>query len=122
LFYVAAAVKNGYDLHRRSFRPVNDQVGVHREELHRFIGQILARVSGAGVRRQENDLFPNDRLNAVRNFEAALLFAVLCPVSPVLAALCLLLDLIPILELTSRCPSSFLFNHLRSAHFVSPFL
>jgi hypothetical protein len=72
LFYVATAVKNGNNLEGRVFRPVDDQVRVHREELHRIIRQILAPVSGTGVCRQKNDLVPNYRLNAVRDFNAAL--------------------------------------------------
>ena len=51
---------------------VNDQVRVNREELHRFIRQILAPVPGAGIRRQKGHLVPNDRLNMVRDFNAAL--------------------------------------------------
>jgi hypothetical protein len=70
LFYVATAVKNGNNLEGRVFRPVDDQVRVHREELH--IRQILAPVSGTEVCRQKNDLVPNYRLNAVRDFNAAL--------------------------------------------------
>ncbi len=51
---------------------VNDQVRVNREELHRFIGQILTPMSGTGVRRQKDDLLPNDRLHVVCDFNVAL--------------------------------------------------
>ena len=50
---------------------INDQVGVDREEFNCLIRQVFAPVSGAGASRQENNFIPNDRLNAVRSFDAA---------------------------------------------------
>src|SRR6266478_1724855 len=46
LCHVATAVENGNDLQRRCFGPVDDQIRIDREELHRFLRQILAPVSG----------------------------------------------------------------------------
>src|SRR6266481_775971 len=76
LFDVAAPMKNGDDLQGRCFGAIDNQVGVNREELYLLLSQISAPVSGTGVCRQENDLVPNDRLNAVRDFIAALFLEV----------------------------------------------
>ena len=65
-------MKNGDNLQGRCFGAVNDQGRVNLEELHRLIRQILAPMSGTRVRRQKDDLLPNDRLNAIRDFNVAL--------------------------------------------------
>lgn len=69
-------MKNGDDLQGRCFGPVDNQVRVNRKELHHFIRQILAPVSGSRVCRQENDFVPNDRFNPVSDFNTALFLEV----------------------------------------------
>ena len=71
LLRILPAMQNGDNLQRFCIRSIDDKVGVHREELHPLVGQILAPVSSARAPSQESDLFPNDRLNAVRGLGVA---------------------------------------------------
>jgi hypothetical protein len=70
-------VQDGDDLQRLGVRPVDDQLGVHREELDRLIRQVLAPVSTTGGVREECDLITNGRfdftggLNAGPDFDVS---------------------------------------------------
>jgi hypothetical protein len=57
-------------------RAVNDQIGINREKLRRFVCQILAPMSGAGIPCQKNDLVPDDGFNPVRHLATAFPFDV----------------------------------------------
>jgi len=72
-FYVPAAVKDGDHLQGLCLWPIDDEVRIHREELHRLVGQVLAPVSRAWRSSQENDSVANNGFHSIRDYNAALL-------------------------------------------------
>jgi hypothetical protein len=72
LFHVATPVENGNYLQRIRAGPVDNQIRIDRKKPHLLTGQILARMSRAGISSQKNDLVQNHGLNVVRYFDGAL--------------------------------------------------
>ena len=69
-------MKNGNDLQRFRLGPVNEQVGVDREEPHRLVRQVLAPMPGTGDPRQKDNSAANDLLDAIGDFDCGLPFDV----------------------------------------------
>jgi len=65
-------MQNGNDLEGRSFRAVNNQVGVDREKPHIGGGQVLPLVPSAWKFRKVEEFAANDRLYMVGGFSTSL--------------------------------------------------
>jgi len=60
------------DLQRLGVGTIDDQIGVNREKSHCFASEVFPPMSSAGIFRKENDPVPNDSLDALCHFQAAL--------------------------------------------------
>jgi len=62
---IARPVQNADDLDRTRFGPVDDEVGIHKPETERFVGEVLPEVTQAGTPRELAhgfpELYPNPR-------------------------------------------------------------
>jgi hypothetical protein len=54
--------------------PVDNEIGIHREELDRFVRKILAPVTDVRSFGQRSDLVANSRFNPISDLLAAFLF------------------------------------------------
>ena len=69
---ITTTMQNRHDLQGLGLWPIDDEVGINRKKLHRFIGQIMPPVSNAGHPGEDFNFLKDARLNLIGNHKASL--------------------------------------------------